>query len=472
MSEFSTLNGYKVKDKKATRFYDNVESMKSDTTLKEGMHVITKGYYTINDGGGSHYHITSIESQTDFQEELNNGFYASLIVKDYIKPEMLGAYGDGVHDDYESINNSILYGDTILFSNKNYKCNSTITINKSCKFLGVKNSRTVEERNYIDFSESNDNECFILNTKGIVFENLNIKGLRNKHIGFTIENNSRYTFRNCGFYYLNKAIYTDRAWSTSFYDCVFEYCETCVEFNDVNTSFLFSGTIFYSSTNGIISNQELDYSNIIGGGFDHVDTCINLATSNYANNITLVNVGFEDYITGIIAIGNCQATVISCTFVNTERTVETYKGAGKINVITSRTDNILTPNKQDVIYISPITSNKAKISSPIVSTIKSAYAQAESSKFYDFAYPVSNGSYLDINYESGTEFDVEINVASTNYPETFHFSKYSSTIAKTQGDPATFSWVNDTTNNRIRITFNTSGNIRVKGYMKYSGSIS
>lgn len=79
MSEFSTLNGYKVKDKKAIRYYDTVSNMIADTTLKANMYVKTKGYYDINDGGNAEYHIVSSEDNTQHQEILNNGLYANLI---------------------------------------------------------------------------------------------------------------------------------------------------------------------------------------------------------------------------------------------------------------------------------------------------------------------------------------------------------------------------------------------------------
>ena len=71
MAEISTLNGYKIKDKKAIRYYNTVADMVTDTTLKNGMYAVTKGYYAINDNGGSEYHITNIASQTDYQETLN-----------------------------------------------------------------------------------------------------------------------------------------------------------------------------------------------------------------------------------------------------------------------------------------------------------------------------------------------------------------------------------------------------------------
>lgn len=463
-----------------TYAFNTVNDMKNSTNLINGSFARTSGFHSYNDNGGSLYKIRNITNEDVVDNILiialnNNNLIAELMINSIMNIECFGAYGDGINDDSVSIQKAVNQGITIIFNNKDYKCNSEIIINKACKLLGSNNQRTYENRHYIDFSDNEDNICFSLEIKGIIFENLNFKGSDNNdtHICVSIINNSKYTFRNCGFYYFNKAISTNRAWSTSFYDSVFEYCETCVDFNGVNTSFLFSGTIFYSSTNGIISNQELDYTNIVGGGFDHVDTCINLINSSYANNITLLNCGFEDYITGIIAIGNSNVTVISGTWVNTERSVETYKGAGRITVINGRTDTALTPNKNDVIYITPILPINANISNPIIAyNQKTAYSQLNNTKFYDFIYPVENGSYIDFNYDDNTYFDLALSVSSTQYPETFHFTKYSTTITKTQGEPLTFTWTNDTTNNRVRITFNRIANIHIKGFMKNSGNIS
>ena len=107
--EFSTLNGYKVKDKKAIRYYDTVADMKNDTTLKNGMHVKTKGYYAINDSGDSEYHITNSASLTDYQEELNNGLYATLIIKNTVNIKQFGAKGNDTDDDTTAIQSAIDY---------------------------------------------------------------------------------------------------------------------------------------------------------------------------------------------------------------------------------------------------------------------------------------------------------------------------------------------------------------------------
>lgn len=88
MSEISKLNGYYIKDKKAIRYYDTVSDMKSDTTLKEGMHVKTKGYYLLNDGGCAEYLIRENSNQEldngGSIQILDNDLVAEMIVKDSI----------------------------------------------------------------------------------------------------------------------------------------------------------------------------------------------------------------------------------------------------------------------------------------------------------------------------------------------------------------------------------------------------
>lgn len=71
--------------------YDSVAEMKADDTLKAGMYAQTVGYYEANDGGAAIYKITSEESQSEYQEELGNGLYATLKIDEKIKIKQLGA---------------------------------------------------------------------------------------------------------------------------------------------------------------------------------------------------------------------------------------------------------------------------------------------------------------------------------------------------------------------------------------------
>lgn len=140
--EFSTLNGYKVKDKKAIRYYDTVADMKSDTTLKNGMYAKTKGYYSVNDGGGSEYHITSTESLTEYYETLNNNLYANLIIKDKVNVKQFGAKGNGDNDDTNSIQNCINIYNNIFIPKGTYLINN-LSINKdNVKIYGENKNNT------------------------------------------------------------------------------------------------------------------------------------------------------------------------------------------------------------------------------------------------------------------------------------------------------------------------------------------
>lgn len=174
MNEFSKLNGYDVKDKKAIRYYDTVASMKSDSTLKEGMFVKTKGYYQINDGGNATYNITDTSSILEYQEELNNGLYATLIINESVKPEQLGAYGDGIHDDTNILQYVITNFNHIIL-NKNYKITSTILLDgrKKIDLLGVINYTGTD----YCFKIKNKFNVIDGNTKGQLIGNNENKGI-------------------------------------------------------------------------------------------------------------------------------------------------------------------------------------------------------------------------------------------------------------------------------------------------------
>ena len=90
---------------KAIFGFDNVESMKNATNLINGSYAKTLGYYEINDGGEATYKITNTVNETEYQEELGNGLFATLLINnDSVNVHQFGAKGDGTTDDSNAIN--------------------------------------------------------------------------------------------------------------------------------------------------------------------------------------------------------------------------------------------------------------------------------------------------------------------------------------------------------------------------------
>ena len=99
--------------KRKASFYNSVEEMKSDVSLKDGMTAVTLGYYKYNDGGGAKY-LIRIKTEGDIDDGgsihvLNNGNVAELIIENYVIPELFGVKADGESDDSEAINKAINY---------------------------------------------------------------------------------------------------------------------------------------------------------------------------------------------------------------------------------------------------------------------------------------------------------------------------------------------------------------------------
>lgn len=82
-------------------YYNSVADMKADAKLKVGDMAITLGYYEPNGKGSAKYII--VKTSNNYYEKINNNLFAEL-TEDIIYPEMLGAYGDGTHDDSEVLN--------------------------------------------------------------------------------------------------------------------------------------------------------------------------------------------------------------------------------------------------------------------------------------------------------------------------------------------------------------------------------
>lgn len=202
--------------------YDSVASMKSDNTLADGMTAQTLGYYEINDGGGATYKITDEESETEYQEELESGLYATLIIDDTINIKQLGAKDDGITD----ISNLLQKVINLLQSNKGgtiyvpigrYYIGNTILINNGdvpIKILGNANGNYSENGSQIitdiQFLFKITNPSYNVTIENLYFINTSSR-TNNTYCFSNVETNeelytARWTFKNLGFRNFTNAI--------------------------------------------------------------------------------------------------------------------------------------------------------------------------------------------------------------------------------------------------------------------------
>lgn len=284
--------------------YDTVNDMKQATNLIDGSYAKTLGYYSVNDGGGSTYKITDTVDNTIHQETLTNNLYASLIYdSEYIKPEQIGAYGNGINDDTTAIQECLTKYKNTIFT-KIYKVTSQLTIQNGTKLVG---NGTIET--YIDgYLFSNMLDCTI---RDLTFINRNTN-LDNDELPL---GKFTYSFRRSiidgcflnGYqYFADSVTYVSRIINNVFFlfnkYFLIDVTDSIIDNNYINaTSYAIerSYIIRSSFSNSTFSNNWCDYwlhgfrlragnitSRIIGNHFDD-----------------MVSV-FQDYVSGLDIIGN------------------------------------------------------------------------------------------------------------------------------------------------------------------------
>lgn len=332
--EFSTLNGYKVKDKKAIRYYDTVADMKSDSTLKNGMYVKTKGYYEDNDGGHGEYIIVNdneLIEDNGSVHDLDNGLKAKLIIDKQICLKQFGAKND------EDV--SIILQTAIdlckekydLIVDDFYTLSDSINIDKPIVIKGL--TSFYSNGGMCGFECTNENDITYFNfNEGSA--NCLIEHLRfhNDKSGTCIKFSSRdesltnyrvwkNQFNKCRIENFNKAVIfyaigdvTDYDYSSEmlFIDCKFYNNDICCEYDNTqsyNTNFIatdFESDTEHTSIGFLLSSYG--GININGGSIILRDSLIKLALND---NLT-PNTSYS----GIINISNCRLETYDETVFN------------------------------------------------------------------------------------------------------------------------------------------------------------
>lgn len=122
--------------------FDTITDMKSATNLIVGSYAKTLGYHELNDGGGALYKIIAKNSTlANGNININESIDAELICFKS-NPLNFGAYGDGIHNDTQTLQNCFDYANEksvdIYIPNKTF-LTDTITINevKNIKIEGT-----------------------------------------------------------------------------------------------------------------------------------------------------------------------------------------------------------------------------------------------------------------------------------------------------------------------------------------------
>lgn len=147
--------------------FDTVSEMKQSPILREGMKCKTMGFNTINDGGGAFYEIVTSATPNEMDVIKCGDYYATLIVDDYITPEMLGCTNP-------AIDCSAQLNHMFSMNCKHFVLPNTYTISNTVE-ITVNDSR-------IDFGEihvtpKNGEQGFgikFVNCTNVIINNLNI----------------------------------------------------------------------------------------------------------------------------------------------------------------------------------------------------------------------------------------------------------------------------------------------------------
>lgn len=159
--------------------FDTVADLKASTALQDGSYARTLGYYSVNDGGGSLYKISddTLTADDGFIIALDNGLYASLIVKDKIYPEQIGCKGDNTFDNRTKFQSILAKNLNITFlSNKTYLISDVIVLNANT-ILDLNNSTLNSASNHTLYNFSYNTTATGYNGNGnLTIKNGKIKG--------------------------------------------------------------------------------------------------------------------------------------------------------------------------------------------------------------------------------------------------------------------------------------------------------
>ena len=367
-----TTDGESVQLKlnKKPYYYDNVAAMKADNKLKTGDMAVTLGYYEPNDGGNGEYKITNTKSQIEYQETLNSGLYATLIIEKEIDIRQLGAKGDNLTDNSSVIQESINKYNHIIINNGTYIINDIIELRDD---VIIKGNGTLKLKNNITLSSDLGNVFLLEDVSNIIIDGITFDGNKsniistsqNYHKAIFIVNGENITLNNCtfkNFYHQSVQVASVRIGAADenlpgisnllMNNCVSDYTLCLLQVTDSISNYINiqnckalhsgeHGIVFYKNSNNItIENCVIDTTGL-GGGVSlsghgirlyknknvYINNCkisntygkgITSVTEDAVDNVNILNCVVDTVGTGSqgIYLKGSHSSIISCKIKN------------------------------------------------------------------------------------------------------------------------------------------------------------
>lgn len=147
------------------RSFETVADMKAATDLKAGMTCHTNGFHSAGDGGAAWYKVTSTGTANEMDViALQDGLIATLvIIENHVTPEMFGAYGDGTHNDAQSVKRAISVTLSVDAVNT-YLISDVITISNNFKLDGCTTGKFILNKDVSGEYTMSIHDCsFVIN---------------------------------------------------------------------------------------------------------------------------------------------------------------------------------------------------------------------------------------------------------------------------------------------------------------------
>ena len=388
--------------------YPNVASMRADTELTDGQLVQTESYWDKQYGGSAYYDIvssTSLAVDDGKCIQLDNGLYAGLHpINNTVTVNQYGAYGDGEHDDANSIQLALNAGyGNVSFESERYKFGKNIKLSTDNVYVIGNDATLFWDENVITpweqigISGTSEKHVQNINISHLNFENGDISVVENP--GESIQLRGSYCdnieISNCKFniYEINnsKSRQVTNLWfHTEWKDVKVQNCEF-INLTNSNVG----GSIWLSNqleNNYVCKNVKICNNTILKSCHDESiaiwkGIIQDIVIDN--NQFTLNEENVENPSDMIFTFGNNGAIVKNISFTNNNidgesdnNIINCYGATGSENIIISN-NNIKWKYIGEDIYYSGIIDNR-ETKNVVISKNNIIYNSNETGYLYSF----------------------------------------------------------------------------------------